>query len=123
VRGVPQLDAFRVVGPRPVLHLRIARRLKLTLEFIEEVVHPSGQVRQFVIVDTDRLRPCIQGVANGSARLGQCVGCRLRGTAGTVLQALPATPKVAERLVWYDQAIAQALEGLDEVRTSRRWHH
>jgi hypothetical protein len=94
--------------------------LKFALERVEEGGRPSGQIRKFAVVDTDRLRPHGQGVAHGSARLGQCLGCRLRGTTGTVLRALPTTPKLAERLVRHHQTITQALEGLDQILGSLR---
>ena len=76
--------------------------LELALDRVEEVIHLIGQVRQFVIVNTDCLCPCGQGVTNGSPRLGQCVGGRLRGSAGTILRTQSTTPELAERLVWND---------------------
>src|SRR5262249_20613573 len=101
--------------PTPFCICVLGDALKLVVERLEEVVDSSGQVGQFVVIDTYRPRPRGQGVPNGSAGLGQCIGSQLRGTARAVLRALSATPELAERLMRHDQTITQALESLDEV--------
>ena len=76
---------------------------KLALQRAQAVVDPSDEVRHLIIIDTDRSRPSVQRVADGSARLVQRIGSRLRGSTGAVLRAVPSAPELAERLVRHDQ--------------------